>query len=51
MDVSFYVIVTQLIPLARRANYDAVLQISGGSGVILGLLIGAVIVEKTSWRV
>ncbi|KAB5540347.1 major facilitator superfamily domain-containing protein [Coniochaeta sp. 2T2.1] len=50
MDIMFSIVITEMVPLAKLANYVSFLQLAAGAGVVWGQLIGAVIVQHSSWR-
>lgn len=48
MDVSFALILVEMVPLVQRPAYDYALQISLAFGIVSGGLIVAVDVQKFS---
>lgn len=49
--MAFSLIIVDIVSLPRRPMYVALLQLSAGVGLIFGGLIGALVIEKLSWRV
>ncbi|KUJ17491.1 MFS general substrate transporter [Mollisia scopiformis] len=50
MDMAFSLIIVDIVSLPRRPMYVALLQLCAGVGLIFGGLIGALVIEKLSWR-
>lgn len=50
MDVSFSMIIVDMVILKQRAKYAAALQISLALGLVSGALVGALVIQEVSWR-
>ncbi|KAI9650416.1 hypothetical protein NHQ30_000430 [Ciborinia camelliae] len=50
MQMLIVIIISDLVPLRQRGNYQAVILAIYGIGTTLGPFIGGIIVEKTTWR-
>ncbi|KAK0629347.1 major facilitator superfamily domain-containing protein [Bombardia bombarda] len=50
MQMIIGVIVSDLVPLRDRGNFQAILAMTYGIGAAAGPIIGGVIVQNTSWR-
>lgn len=49
--MAFNFIIVDIVPLTKRPKYISLLQLSAGTGLIFGGLIGALVIETVSWRV
>lgn len=50
MTMIISVIISDLVPLRDRGNFQAILAMTYGIGMASGLVIGGAIVQSTSWR-
>jgi MFS family permease len=50
IDVMVDIITVDLVPLKKRAKYTAFIQMSGAFGMVSGMIFGATLVQKASWR-
>ena len=50
MNVSFNVVLVDLVSLKKRPKYVAVAQLTVATGLMSGNMLGALLVEHLSWR-
>lgn len=50
MDVSFSMILVDMVSLKQRPTYAAAIQIALALGLVSGALLGALVVQKGSWK-
>lgn len=50
MTAIISIIISDLVPVRQRGNYQAILAMTYGIGMAIGPIVGGAIVQNTTWR-